>query len=189
MIRTFLSALLALALAGPVTAHEKHDHGAVGAERFPAEQLAPNVPIVQADGRQANFVDRFGDAGPVVISFTYSSCTTVCPVANAVLSQIQEDLPDVTLLTVSIDPSRDTPEVMTHAAEIFESGPNWHWIAASEQGTADLMAAFGIPRGPLEEHDPAFLIGDIASGQFVRVVGLPAPEELAAIVQSVLTSS
>lgn len=180
--------LLLMVLASPALPHDGHDHGAAEVVRFPSEQLlAPNVPIVEADGRQSNFVDRFGNAGPVIITFTYSSCTTVCPVANAVLAQVQHDLPGVTLLTVSIDPTRDTPEVMARAAQMFEAGPGWHWIAATEQGTADLMAAFGIPRGPLDEHDPAFLIGDIGTGQFVRVAGLPAPDELTAIAGSVLT--
>lgn len=192
MIRYRLPALLALslALAPAVLAHEGHPHPGAAAEaaRFPPETLlAPNVPFVERDGRRGAFVDRFGSAGPVVISFTYASCTTVCPVANAVLAEVQEELDQVTLLTVSIDPARDTPAVMARSAEAFGAGPNWHWLAASPADTAELMAAYGVPRGPLEEHDPMFLIGDVGTGRFVRVVGLPAAEELQWIVQSVLS--
>lgn len=185
MIR--LALCLLLALAGTALSHENHDHGAAEVVRFPTEQLlAPNVPIIDSRGGRSNFVDRFAAVGPVIMTFTYTGCTTVCPVANAVLAQVQQDLPDVTLLTVSIDPANDTAEAMAQAAQMFGAGPNWNWIAASERGTSDLMAAFGIPRSPLDEHDPAFLIGNIGDGRFVRVVGLPGPDELTAIAVSVL---
>lgn len=182
--------LLLLLLATPALPQQHHDHAVTDVVSFPAEHLlAPDVPIVDADGTRSRFVERFADVGPVIITFTYTGCTTVCPVANAVLAQAQHDLPGVTLLTISIDPANDTPEAMDKAARLFEAGPDWHWIAAPEPGTGDLMAAFGIPRGPLDEHDPAFLIGDIGSGQFVRVAGLPSPDELTALAASVLSGS
>lgn len=178
-------------LASPAPAHEGHTgHGAAGSPAeavvFPSETLlAPNVPIVERDGSTGHFVDRFGGAGPVVISFTYTSCSTVCPVANAVLADVQGDLPEVTLMTVSVDPANDTPEAMAASAKMFGAGPDWHWVAASVADTGQLMAAFGVPRGPLEDHDPLFLVGDIGEGRFVRVVGLPAPDDLVSIVKSV----
>lgn len=180
--------VLCAAFLTPAAAHDGTHKAtdAVSVVGFPAETLlAPNVPVIERDGRQIAFVDEFGKAGPVIISFTYASCTTICQMANAVLADLSGQLDGVSLLTVSVDPLRDSPEVMTTAADMFGAGPDWHWVAASVADTPSLMAAFGVPRGPLEDHDPIFLIGDIGSGQFVRVVGLPTPDELLGIAQSV----
>ncbi len=186
MIRLVIgAAVLWLSSALAVLAHDGQDHASPGESAvFPPEHLlAPNIPVVDRAGRSAGFVDRYGASGAVVISFTYASCTTVCPVANAILSEVQAELGDVTLLTVSVDPARDTPEAMRQSAEAFAAGANWEWVAASVADTPQLLAAFGVPAGPLEAHDPMFLIGDVGQGTFVRILGLPQPEQLVEIVR------
>lgn len=72
---------------------------------------------------------------------------------------------------------------MRQSAEAFAAGANWEWVAASVADTPQLLAAFGVPAGPLEAHDPMFLIGDVGQGTFVRILGLPQPEQLVEIVR------
>ncbi len=179
-------AVLALVVsAAGAAAHDGEVHAPAGDSAvFPAETLlAPDVPVTDRQGATGRFVERYAGAGPVLMSFTYASCVTVCPVANAVLAEMQDRVPGVTILTVSIDPARDTPEQMAASAEGFGAGPDWHWLVASPADTAALMAAFGVPQVTLDAHEPMFLIGDVGSGRFVRVVGLPDPDRLAAVVR------
>lgn len=192
-------ALALLMLGGqPLRSHEGHMHAAPGERMvFPEETLVPpNVPVTDRFGRSQGFIERYGGRRLLLISFTYASCTTVCPVANAVLKGVETGLAEagdpesgLTILTISIDPERDTPAVMTASAETFEAGPNWEWLAASPQETPLLLSAFGIKPGALEDHDPVYLLGDLQSNSFRRVVGLPDPSSLVELVRSYLSRS
>lgn len=182
--RPLVSVLLAL-LAGGAHAHEDHHHAAQPAA-FTTERLSlPNVPVTDRFGTADGFLDRFAGAGPLLVSFSYTQCRTVCPLTNAVLAEVQDELTAAgySLVTVSIDPLHDTPAAMAAAAEAFGAGPSWHWLAASPADTPALLDALGVPPGPVEDHVPQVLVGDLASGDVVRILGLPEVDALLAFAR------
>jgi cytochrome c peroxidase len=88
-----------------------------------------------------------------VISFIYASCGEVngCPLATSVLHRTlaalkayPETLAKVRLLTISFDPSHDTPKVMARYARPFtKEKPDWHFLTApSAKSVKDLLAAY-----------------------------------------------
>lgn len=177
--------VLAAILPGPARTHEGHDHPPVPAQAvFPAERLSPpDLPVTDRFGTTKGFVSRYGGAPMLVVSFTYASCGTVCPLSNAVLAEVQGELTaaGARIVSLSIDPARDTPALMSASAEQFSAGPSWEWVAGSVPDTRLLMTAFGVPVGPPEAHVPTILVGSLSSGQFTRVVGIPDPASLLAI--------
>ncbi len=81
-----------------------------------------------------------------VVSFMYTSCADVggCPLAAAVLHQLDhllsqrpETARQVTLLSVSFDPERDTPARMAETREMLQPHTNWHFLTSAS--TADLQ--------------------------------------------------
>jgi len=75
-----------------------------------------------------------------VISFMYTSCADVggCPLAAAVLHQLDhllsqrpETTRQVTLLSVSFDPERDTPARMAEVRAHIEPHTNWHFLTSA----------------------------------------------------------
>lgn len=76
----------------------------------------------------------------VVANFIYTSCTDICPLLSARMRQLQERLrqedllgTQVQLLSFSVDPSRDTPEVLRGYAERNGSDPTaWHFLTGPE---------------------------------------------------------
>ena len=88
-----------------------------------------------------------------LISFIYASCGEVngCPLATFVLHRTlaalkghPETLSKVRLLTISFDPSHDTPKVMARYAQPFiKEKPDWHFLTAPSAKTVkDLLAAY-----------------------------------------------
>ena len=100
---------------------------AVGAERWGAEYF-PNVPLITQDGKKVRFYDDLLKGKAVVINAIYTHCTDRCPLSTARLAQVQRLLGDrvgneIFFYSLSIDPERDTPEVLKAYAEKFHVGP------------------------------------------------------------------
>ncbi len=60
----------------------------------------------------------------VLLFFGYASCPDVCPTTMAALSHVMENLGDdaskVRILFISVDPHRDTPEVLQAYVDAFD---------------------------------------------------------------------
>lgn len=186
-----LAALLALpvpALPFPALAHEGHAH--VETSVFAPEALHPaDVPVTDQTGRRISFRDDVVGEGPVMMTFVYSNCTTVCPVANTILQVVEDELDRrgddrMRLVSVSIDPVTDTPEKMAALADELGAGPRWRFVTGAPAQMDAALRSMGARPESVGEHDPMFLIRAAGAEGFVRVLGLPAAEELLAMAQS-----
>ena len=80
--------------------------------------------LTDHDGKPAS-IDRFNDKVTLVF-FGFTQCPDVCPaslseVHNA-LSQLGEQAKDVQVLMVTVDPERDSPEVIRAYLDAFSDG-------------------------------------------------------------------
>src|SRR5215475_5158160 len=88
--------------------------GQVQAGRW-GKDYVPNVPVVAHDGRVLKFYDDLIKDKIVVLSFIYTSCKDICPLATSRLGEAREKLGDrlgrdIFFYSISIDPEHDTPE-------------------------------------------------------------------------------
>ncbi len=148
--------------------HQHHEHAASGDDDPHAHHRAmmnkPAEPaettkvdlldhtLVDQHGKDVKFVsDVIGDR-IVVMDFIYTSCTTVCPVISAVFGQVQTKLGDelgdeVVLVSVSVDPARDTPQRLKAYAATHKAQPGWIWLTgASGLWTKCSMVSVPTPR-------------------------------------------
>jgi protein SCO1/2 len=92
----------------------------------------------------------------VLLFFGYASCPDVCPTTMAQLSQVMENLgPDaekVRIVFVSVDPHRDTPDVLQAYVDVFDK--NAIGLTGTEKQIADLARRYRVayqiekPTGP-----------------------------------------
>lgn len=186
MTRRFWVLTLAMLAACAATGGRADGGSAMLAGRPVETLILPDVPVTDATGVTMGFTERYGRAGPLLIGFTYTTCGSICPIGHAILAEVDRALgapgaPPLRIVTISIDPAKDTPERLAAAALEFEASPRWDWVVASGQDAPALLDAFGVPPGPPEFHDPLFLLGDLRDGRFRRIVGLPDPTELLAL--------
>lgn len=95
------------------------------------EDIGGDFTLTDGDGKPFNLSDLKGKV--VVLSFGYTNCPDVCPTElltqNDVLKQLGDQAKDVKVAFVSVDPERDTPEVIGKYAKQFN--PNFIGLTAT----------------------------------------------------------
>lgn len=138
---------------------------APGTYALPVIARVDDHPLVGADGEPTTLAAEA--AGRIaVVAFIYTTCVEAvgCPVSQAVLYRLDRALAEtpelgaeVTLLTVSFDPDRDTPERM--AATRDANQPRSRWRFATTRGGAELarlLDDFGQDAAKLRYEDGAW---------------------------------
>lgn len=89
--------------------------------------------------------NKFGSAqldGKIWIAdFIFTSCPGPCPIISTRMSEVQHALRDVDvdLVSFTVDPDKDTPEVLRTYAEKLKAQPQrWHFLTGAKSALYDL---------------------------------------------------
>ena len=143
--------------------------------------------LINQDGEEVRFVsDVIGDR-IVVIDFVYTTCTTICPVLSALFAQLQDKLgdqldEDVVMVSLSVDPVRDTPQRLRAYAAKHRAGDGWVWLTGAKPTVDDVLTGVGAYSANFEEHPPMVLVGDGRTGEWQRLFGFPNPDRIMKLV-------
>ncbi len=78
-----------------------------------------------------------------IASFVFTRCTGPCPAVTATMARLQEelkDLPNLRLVTFTVDPERDDPAELTRYATNFRANPTrWTFLTGTEKEIHSLM--------------------------------------------------
>lgn len=98
-------------------------------ELVPTFGVVPDFTLMEAGG---NSLTRDGLRGQIwVASFLFTSCAATCPAMAARNRILQTTLPpEVKLVSISVDPDRDTPEVLYEWGKRYERDPS-RWLLAT----------------------------------------------------------
>jgi len=133
----------------------------------------PNVPVVTQDGKTLKFYDDVIKGKIVLINFIYTNCPDLCPLGTARLSQIQEKLGDIVghdlfLVSLTVDPERDTPERLKEFSASFGAGPGWLFLTGEPSDIRAINAKLGNKSTVLSEHRNEVVLGNDATGDWQR---------------------
>ncbi|WP_313213927.1 SCO family protein [Soonwooa sp.] len=82
-----------------------------------------------------------------LVEFFFSRCPTICPVMNNNMRHIEEEIndPNFGIISISIDPENDTPEILKeHARKIGTRSSNWHFLTGDRNYIGDIAKKFDI---------------------------------------------
>lgn len=156
-----------------------------------AEALAiPDVTVVDQNGRALRFYSDLVQGRVVVISFVFTSCSTICTPLGAHMAALQPLLKgrDVQLISISVDPANDTPQRLKAWSASFHPAPGWTLVTGAKEEVARLLKALRAYSGDPSLHSPLLLVGNDATGQWTRVNGLQPVARIAEAVGEVRTS-
>ena len=104
----------------------------------------PTLLLTDHEGRPFDLRELRGR--PVAVFFGYTFCPDVCPVTMANLTRAAADLGTegvrLAIVFVSVDPARDTPEVLTRFRSAF--GTPIITVTGSEEHLREQAAGFGV---------------------------------------------
>jgi protein SCO1/2 len=154
-----------------------------GPENFREARIQlPDAEMLDSSARAFRLRGNIEQDALVVINFSYTTCESICPLGNQILQFVDERRNEITrpvhLLTITIDPTSDTPEKMRTAAEAFGASENWHWLTSSPAVISDILKAADANVADIEIHDPIFLVGEMDSGRYFRSLSMPDADEL-----------
>jgi protein SCO1/2 len=143
--RTFpfhLAAAAALALAG--CGQSGSGGAAFKAVDITGADYAQALDLPDADGRMRQLSEFKGKV--VVVFFGFTQCPDVCPTTLAELAAVKQSLgpqgADVQGVFVSVDPARDTPEVLKAYVETF--GADFVALRGDDEQTRAAAKAFKV---------------------------------------------
>jgi cytochrome oxidase Cu insertion factor (SCO1/SenC/PrrC family) len=133
-----------------------------GTYELPVIDTVGDHPLLDADGHATRLFALTGER-IALVAFVYTACVEAvgCPVSNAVLHQVDRAVAAdgalasaVTLLTVSFDPERDTPERMARQRDLHAPRSTWRFATASNEAEIQpLLEDFGQPVAKLRFED------------------------------------
>ncbi|MFP4831981.1 SCO family protein [Paraburkholderia sp. BR10879] len=171
-----------------------HHHMMAGmTTRTTAQYTLPSVDLVRDDGKTVSLVDELNDGRPVIVTFIYTTCTTICPMTSQTLEQFQNDLGDdrnkVHIVSISIDPEQDTPARLKAYAARFEAGPEWQHYTGTVEASIAAQRAFNVYRGDKMNHTPVAFLRAAPGKPWLRIDGFATPSELLAAYHDVVASN
>lgn len=172
MKRTLVAALVLLAV-GSTAAIALMRRRAVELPRY---GRLPAFTLADADGRPFGAAQLDGTIS--VVDFIFTSCPEVCPRMSEDMARLQSWLVDralqgrARLVSVSVDPERDTPERLRAYAAQFHARPGtWIFATGSQQAIEDaVVRGFKIAVGR-EKDDSQDGFAIVHGTKFVLVDG------------------
>jgi cytochrome oxidase Cu insertion factor (SCO1/SenC/PrrC family) len=149
----------------------------------------PDVQVYNQDGKQRSFYSDIVKGNTVAINFIFTTCTTVCPQLTATFRRVQQNLSEgalrVQLISISVDPTIDTPERLHEFAARFKPGPGWTFVTGGKSEIDSLLRVLGAGLGAKENHTPIILIGNDVTGNWTRMSGLSPPAAIVKVIKEV----
>jgi protein SCO1/2 len=157
----------------------------------------PNVALQDHNGRMLRFYDDILRGKVVAINFVYTTCTDLCPLDTAKMRQVHELLAgrvgrDIFFYSVSVNPERDSPAELRRFMRTYDVGPGWSFLTGSRADVDLLQRKLGIrtvDQRQLGNHETSILLGNEATGQWIKRSSFESPQLLANILARTLNSN
>jgi len=153
----------------------------------------PDVELVNQDGETGRFVsDMIGD-NLAAVTFTFTHCTTICPILDGIFKRLQNEIADelgqdTVLLTVSVDPTRDIPERLKQHAGKLQAKPGWSFLTGEQQTVTGLLKSLEVFAPNLLDHPPTVFVVDGRREVWTRLSGFPKPDKIVEILDRYRTA-
>ena len=128
----------------------------------------PDAKLVDESGRPVSLASMNGHV--TVYNFIFTSCSGTCPIMTnnmrALTQEIEKEAP-VRFVSISVDPARDTPQVLAQYAKRVRNDPRWTFLTGERDQIVKLSvegfklaAGDPMPGGEALLHSSKFAVAD-----------------------------
>jgi len=165
------------------------------------ERHLENVELLTQEGRSVRFYDDLVKGRVVAINFMFTTCPIACPITTRHLVEVQRALGaragrDVTFISISLDPERDTPEVLRAYAQAHGVGPGWYFLTGKRDDIERLRRKLGaydldpVIDADRKQHTGLVILGNEPVGRWKAIAALSKPVRIRqAIERTILPPS
>jgi protein SCO1 len=161
--------------------------GETGTTLLPRAARVVDLPLVDAYGKRYRFLSDLVSRSPVLVSFTFTGCRSLCPPADLVMDSVAARMRDrgidhVRLLTITLDPLTDTPaQLRKERADMLD--PARLFLTGEPQHVWSVLSGLGIEGGVDQDHDAEFLLITSGGTAIQSMPGLPDPDVLVETIE------
>jgi protein SCO1/2 len=167
LIRLCAALAAALALAACDRAPVGADKPAFKAVDITGADYARTLSLPDAEGKIRTLADFKGKV--TVVFFGYTQCPDVCPTTMAELAEVKRSLGKdgerVQGVFVTIDPERDTPQLLKNYITAFD--PSFVALRGSDAQTKAVAKEFKVYYAKVEGRTPGSYTMDHTAGSFI----------------------
>jgi protein SCO1/2 len=86
----------------------------------------------------------------VAVTFIFTSCADTCPLLTAKMVQVQDELGSefgtrIAFVSITVDPERDTPEVLKQYAQNFDANlAGWTFLTGDPAALREVERSYGL---------------------------------------------
>lgn len=167
---------------------------ASAAGESPAQKYFTDVVLLNQKGEKMRFYTDLLRGKVVVINSFFATCQGSCLPMNRNLEKVQQALgdrmgKDVYIISISVDPTVDTPAVLKEYAKKLNAGKGWYFLTGDKQSVDFALTKLGQFVSDKQDHLNIFIIGNERTGLWKKAFGLAPSDQLVKVVESVLNDS
>jgi len=165
-------------------------HQGLNAQRIEMDDIQiSNTTFINQNGESIQ-LSKLIKGKVIAMNFIFTTCTTICPPMGANFGQLIKLMAnhidkDLVIISVSIDPTTDTPERLKTWSERFNQyGEGWTLLTGEKHKIDQLLKELNVFTPQIEDHAPILLIGREGKDNWIRVNGLSHPSEHAELINN-----
>lgn len=148
----------------------------------------PDLELVNQDAESGKFLSDFIGDRFAAITFTYTTCTTICPVLDGIFLNLQTKIAaelgkSIVLITISIDPANDIPARLKLHAEKLHARPGWIFLTGDNENLTNILKGFEVFSTDILNHPPSVFVVDGQRLNWRRLYGFPSSNNILSSLQ------
>jgi protein SCO1 len=156
-----------------------------------AQKYFTDTVLVNQDGQKMRFYSDLIKGKTVIIDSFFATCQGSCIPMTRNLEKVQDALgerlgKDVVIISISVDPTVDTPGELKAFAKKFHARPGWYFVTGEKENVEFVLKKLGQFVEDKQDHLNIFVIGNERTGLWKKAFGLAKSEELVKVVDSVM---
>ena len=192
--RRLLTAMITLPVTMGLAACGQKEVSFIGSD-ITGSKLGRDMILQEGSGQTRSLADFKGKL--TLVFFGFTQCPDVCPTAMAELAQTMEllgqDAKDVQVLMISVDPERDTPEVLTAYVQAFN--PSFTGLSGTPEQLSQTAKSFkayyakspgATPDQYSMDHASSFYLLDKDGEARVLISGNASAQDIASDIRQLL---
>jgi protein SCO1/2 len=156
-----------------------------------AKKYFSDVVLLNQNGEKMRLYSDLLEGKTVIINSFFATCQGSCLPLSRNLQKVQEALgarlgKDVSIISISVDPTVDTPPRLKAYAKKLDAKPGWYFLTGDKESVDFALRKLGQFVENKENHLNIFIIGNDRTGLWKKAFGLAKSEEIVKVVDSVV---
>jgi cytochrome oxidase Cu insertion factor (SCO1/SenC/PrrC family) len=158
-----------------------------------AAKYFPNLVLLTQDNKTVHFYEDLLKGKVVLINFMFATCKGVCSPMTANLAKVQSYLGDhlgrdVAMISITVDPEMDTPAALKKYAASHKAKPGWYFLTGEKKNVDWVLYKLGGYVEDKNEHTTVLILGNVTTGEWMKMHAMSNPTEIADAVTKLLAS-